>query len=520
MGGPRINYPEQPTYGEGLADALEAQINLLTGTGQFAPDKIGVQGGLMGTIPLEREARLAYAQIEPELTAATLGLQVAGPEGRYVSGQQYVDETGLTYEKDDLKQILSEDDQAEYYLTLRPDLQKVFDADGIGQGDKERGAIYKIKKQGGTAKDFANWHRKTALTGHYGATEQQRANKVPELGSYYDPASVQEYQAGSGVITEEDVYEYAPSGEGAFVGTKQGGMIDILGGGTKVVQYDPVTGDQSIGQAGFDPTTGEFQGLIPMQAQAQAYTDDIRAAAAARRGAKLAEGITGAIREQGNIGALVNQISDIRGAGDIAAAPIRNEALRQGFELLGRGLSDREREQIEQASRTAGVQAGRVRDIGRIQSEVGELVEQDRMRQMQNLQAASGILGQEMGMQRQDFGELLQQLGAEQATAADPSTWAGAQTMAPSAQGLLGAGAGMAQQAGPQLINPEAGLGYISQRAANQATMAAGQAAGRGSMMSGLLQGLGTIGGAVLGGPVGAAIGGSLGSSAGQATGR
>ena len=28
-----INYPAQPSYGEGMADALKAQVQLLTGTG-------------------------------------------------------------------------------------------------------------------------------------------------------------------------------------------------------------------------------------------------------------------------------------------------------------------------------------------------------------------------------------------------------------------------------------------------------------------------------------------------------
>ena len=42
-----VNYPAQPTYGEGLADALKAQANLLRGTGDFA-----ATGSLAELLPL------------------------------------------------------------------------------------------------------------------------------------------------------------------------------------------------------------------------------------------------------------------------------------------------------------------------------------------------------------------------------------------------------------------------------------------------------------------------------------
>ena len=80
-------------------------------------------------------------------------------------------------------------------------------------------------------------------------------------------------------------------------------------------------------------------------------------------------------------------------------------------------------------------------------------------------------------------------------------------------QALLGRGGGNALQqgqsvfgqagyglnSGPQYLNPEAGLGFISQNAANQANIAAAQAAAQGSAMGGLFGGLGAIGGGLLG---------------------
>ena len=46
--GPDINYPAQPTYGEGLAEALKAQADFLKGTGDFAET-----GSLESLLPLE-----------------------------------------------------------------------------------------------------------------------------------------------------------------------------------------------------------------------------------------------------------------------------------------------------------------------------------------------------------------------------------------------------------------------------------------------------------------------------------
>lgn len=64
-------------------------------------------------------------------------------------------------------------------------------------------------------------------------------------------------------------------------------------------------------------------------------------------------------------------------------------------------------------------------------------------------------------------------------------------------QGVLGQ-ANYGLQGGPQYLNPEAGLGFISQMAANDASIAAAQAAASGSAMSGLMGGLGAIGGGLL----------------------
>jgi hypothetical protein len=89
-------------------------------------------------------------------------------------------------------------------------------------------------------------------------------------------------------------------------------------------------------------------------------------------------------------------------------------------------------------------------------------------------------------------------------------------------QALLGRGGGGSLQAGqsvfgqagyglnsgPQYLNPEAGLGYISNMAANQANMYAANVAADASRSSGIMSGLGALGGGLLSGAGAAASGG------------
>ena len=75
-------------------------------------------------------------------------------------------------------------------------------------------------------------------------------------------------------------------------------------------------------------------------------------------------------------------------------------------------------------------------------------------------------------------------------------------------QGVFGQ-AGYGLQSGPQYLNPEAGLGYISQMAANDANMYAAQLSADASRNAGLMGGLGALGGGLAKG-IGAA--GSVGA--------
>jgi len=67
MSSPDINYPEQPSYGEGMAEALKAQAEFLRGTGDFAD-----VGSLESLLPLEESIRRKTAQTDTDILRQTL----------------------------------------------------------------------------------------------------------------------------------------------------------------------------------------------------------------------------------------------------------------------------------------------------------------------------------------------------------------------------------------------------------------------------------------------------------------
>jgi hypothetical protein len=97
MSGPTYNQaapPSMPSYGEGMADALQAQVELLTGKGdrfsEIAPD------GLEGLLPLEKSLREKTAQVDTDVLRQTLlGGETQettrgryDDEGRFITGER------------------------------------------------------------------------------------------------------------------------------------------------------------------------------------------------------------------------------------------------------------------------------------------------------------------------------------------------------------------------------------------------------------------------------------------------
>jgi hypothetical protein len=93
MSGPTYNQPASPSYGEGMADALKAQVELLTGTGDFAST-----GSLESLLPLEESIRKKTAQTDTDVLRQTLlgGDVTYNEDGKILEG--YTDAAGKTIE--------------------------------------------------------------------------------------------------------------------------------------------------------------------------------------------------------------------------------------------------------------------------------------------------------------------------------------------------------------------------------------------------------------------------------------
>jgi hypothetical protein len=103
--------------------------------------------------------------------------------------------------------------------------------------------------------------------------------------------------------------------------------------------------------------------------------------------------------------------------GNIEADALRKALMKDAETSLAAGLTPREQEQIEQASRRRATALGRAFDRGSIADEVQSRVLEDRNRQAQNRAYAQQVLGQEAGLQESDLGRGLQaSLANQQAT--------------------------------------------------------------------------------------------------------
>ena len=175
---------------------------------------------------------------------------------------------------------------------------------------------------------------------------------------------------------------------------------------------------------------------------------------------------------------------------------------------------------------------GRTFDQSGAIAEAEARVAEDNQRKMQNRAFAQSVLGQEAGIQTADD---TRRMGADQFNvgakmdaerlreslrqqgllgyldAASRISQIENQDQLDPFQAILGRGGGTALQQGqsvfgqagyglqsqPQYLNPEAGLGYISQMAANQANMYGAQQTAAANRQAGIFGGLGSLGGGI-----------------------
>ena len=210
---------------------------------------------------------------------------------------------------------------------------------------------------------------------------------------------------------------------------------------------------------------------------------------------------------------------------------LRSALLADARGALNEGLTDREMKQVEEAARARQTLMGRTFDQSGAIAEAEARIKEDNQRKMQNRAFAQSALGQEAGIQTGDvsramtadqfnigakmdaqrLNEQLRQQGlANYVSAVGNLSQIERQSGLDPFQALLGRGGGTALQqgqqvfgqanyglqSGPQYLNPEAGLGYISNMAANQANMYAANVAADASRSAGLMG----MGGSIIGG--------------------
>ena len=440
-GGTTYQMPAQPSYGEGMADALKAQVELLTGTGDFAST-----GSLESLLPLEESIRKKTAQTETDVLRQTLlgsgSNEKYAPDGRIITGY--------------------EDPPADA-------------GGGSGEGYKIQGKIKTEKQRFGPTLYYYEYDiidTKTGKSVENIQTSKEFQKDIPKINKerddllkkqkYFTPDQIDTFLAADfpdalvfgskGEVKEaKPIYKkdasgkdiVAPAGQftpGQSVGREGDGMIDLLGDTRNITQYETKTATQAdvdagladeVGkqfvqqvnttdQAGF--RGGEFKGLSAMAEDIQRGNLSRQREADLQDVARL-EPLFGQIMEDykpGTTSALTgakdlieeqkdNLLGEV-GISDptkVQAQGVQADALRAGLmsdaeEALGQGLTDREERQIAEAARARSTMMGRTFDQSGAIAEAEARVAEDNQRRMQNRGFAQSVLGQEAGIQTSD----------------------------------------------------------------------------------------------------------------------
>ena len=228
----------------------------------------------------------------------------------------------------------------------------------------------------------------------------------------------------------------------------------------------------------------------------------------------------------------------------------RSALMQQGMGALDQGITARENRAIQEAARARATNMGRTFDQTASIKEAEAVIAEDNARRMQNRAFAQSALGQEVGIQQADLARGLQaqqlemarqsagadrqltaeekdieramrrgameeqfrqsglgaerssaaqMVGLEQATSADPFQAIlqrqGQNNLA--SGGALFGQAGYGLDSGPQYLNPESGLGFISNQATNAANMFNAQQAADATRSAGMFGGLGNLAGGI-----------------------
>ena len=443
-GDSNINYPAQPSYGEGMADALKAQVELLTGTGDFAET-----GSLESLLPLEESIRKKTAQTDTDVLRQTLlgsgSDEKYAPDGRIITGYEDppADAGGGGGGDGGGLKVRST------FVPYQSNLPRYGELT-VTVVDTSTGKIVEEKKKNTRA--FGPYDKKFADDAVNTLT-----SITPQQAQIYNDADVQDAlifgspEQGGGVTEATPIYKKDASGNdvvapaGSFTpgqSTQRAGdgMIDLLGDTRNITQYETKTATQADVDAGLadevgkqfvqkiDATDqagfrdGEFKGLSAMAEDIQRGNLSRQREADLQDVARL-EPLFGQIMEDYKPGTssaitgakdLIEEQKDnllgevgISDPTKVQAQGVQADALRAGLmsdaeEALGQGLTDREERQIAEAARARSTMMGRTFDQSGAIAEAEARVAEDNQRKMQNRGFAQSVLGQEAGIQTSD----------------------------------------------------------------------------------------------------------------------
>jgi hypothetical protein len=423
-----------------MADALKAQVELLTGTGDFAST-----GSLESLLPLEESIRKKTAQTDTDILRQTLlgsgSDEKYAPDGRIIVGYEDPPADAGGGGQGGLK-VVTEFGAESWEKNTGVMSVKVIDT-ATGKIVEEK---KKTKHMPAGRGVFDKAFTSDAIKSLTSITPQQAQTFID---ADYPDSLV--FGQGGGVTEATPIYKKDASGNdvvappGTFTpgqSTQRAGdgMIDLLGDTRNITQYETKTATQAdvdagladeVGkqfvqqvnttdQAGF--RDGEFKGLSAMAEDIQRGNLSRQREADLQDVARL-EPLFGQIMEDYKPGTtsaltgakdLIEEQKDnllgevgISDPAKVQAQGVQADALRAGLmsdaeEALGQGLTDREERQIAEAARARSTMMGRTFDQSGAIAEAQARVAEDNQRKMQNRGFAQSVLGQEAGIQTSD----------------------------------------------------------------------------------------------------------------------
>ena len=444
----------QPSYGDGVREALEAQVALLKGE-KVGDADFSKTGSLESLLPLEESIRKKTAQTETDVLRQTLlggdargdgmvdllgdkrGVQntVAKEKRKFVGGYKATGTDRITGDRifsvydDDGNEIQSGLDFFEIpngtpnatettetvYEQVESGRQAGFDEAGNFLGlsaygeDIQAGNLSRqrerdlqdVARLSGTYQDIMEDYKPGTQEALQSAREVLEGQKDSLTGAgaiggpkgITDPLSL----TSKGFDAAQNTKAVDLTGDTSFTGAEVADPMSL----TAKTEYDEltgITGQELTRGTTYDPTAnvtgGTFDAATSYNAAQAADPLALKAATSYDPSADVK-------------GTGYSAVAGLDG-GQIQADSLRARLMKDAEAGLDQGLTDREERQIAEAARARSTMMGRTFDQSGAIAEAEARVAEDNARKMQNRAFAQSALGQEAGLQESDLGRGLQ----------------------------------------------------------------------------------------------------------------